>query len=134
MTGALYQPFAFGCRSGVTAVTVGLSLSILNWRWKLTVEIPSVAVQSRLSLLERNVFTLGQVVSVAPAGGGMVTVTSLRYQPLSPAVPEVTVYVITGPAAEAPPATVSSAARTAPSTRIRAGGTAHTSIRSRCSR
>ena len=34
VTGALYQPLPFGARSGELPVTVGASLSILNWRWK----------------------------------------------------------------------------------------------------
>src|SRR5579862_5979431 len=117
VTGALYQPFAFGGRSAVAAVTVGLSVSILNCKWKLTVDVPSVALQSRVSLLERNVLTAGHVVSVAPAGV-MFAVTALTYQPLSPAVPEVTEYVIVGPAAEASGATISSAAAHPPSAKI----------------
>ena len=35
VTGALYQPLAFGCRSGLAPVTAGLSLSILNWRCRV---------------------------------------------------------------------------------------------------
>src|SRR5438874_7602566 len=64
VTGVLYQPFPFGWWSAVAPVTVGLSLSILNWRWKVNVARPSVAVQSSVSVLARNVFTVGHVVSV----------------------------------------------------------------------
>jgi hypothetical protein len=64
-TGRLYQPFQSALREGVAAA-VGRSLSILNCRWNGIVAFPSVAVQSRASLLERKVFTIGQVVSLAP--------------------------------------------------------------------
>src|SRR5581483_2157243 len=112
LTGALYQPFAFGCRSTLAPVTVGLSLSILNWRCRLApTGEPSVAVQSSVSELAWNVFTAGQLVSVAPATP-ICPVTSLTYQPLSPVVPEVTVGVIVG-AATAWPARASAAIATA---------------------
>ena len=71
-------------------VTIGASLSILNWRWKATLEVPSVAEQSSESELERKVLTTGQFVSVALATW-ICAVTSLTYQPLLPAVPELTV-------------------------------------------
>ena len=59
------------------------------------VDDPSVAVQESVSLLIRKVFTTGQSLSVAPATA-ICAVTELRYQPLSPDVPELTVYEIAG--------------------------------------
>jgi hypothetical protein len=59
VTGALYQPLAFGLRSALEPVTVGASLSILNWRWRLAVMGPLVAEQSSVELA-RKVLTAGQ--------------------------------------------------------------------------
>ena len=88
-TGWLNQPFASAARLGDAPVTVGASVSILNCRWNGIDALPSVAVQSSTSPTALNVFAAGQVVSVAPCTE-IWTVTALRYQPLSPAVPDVT--------------------------------------------
>src|SRR5947209_330649 len=90
VSGWLNQPLPSGARSAAALVTLGASASILNWRRKEKVAVPSVAVQVRMSALARNVLTLGQSESVAPDTSSR-TVTALRYQPLSPAVPEVIV-------------------------------------------
>ena len=89
-TGWLYQPPASGDRSGTAELTVGASVSILNWRWKSTDDEPSVALHERASELVRNVFTSGQSESIAPCTESC-AVTALTYHPLSPGVPAVTV-------------------------------------------
>lgn len=66
LTGALNQPFPLGARSADEPVTVGASLSILNWRCRPTMFEPSVAVQSSVSELDENVQLAGQGFEVFP--------------------------------------------------------------------
>src|SRR5581483_1243285 len=121
VTGWLYQPPPSGARSGVADVTVGASVSILNCRWNCTVDVPSVALHDSASALDLKVFTSGQSESVAPWTASC-AVTALRYQPLSPVVPDVIVYETTGPAAPAVRAATSASASVARSAAVRISG------------
>ncbi len=89
-TGWLYQPFESAARSTDADETVGASVSILNW--SESCQLPpwlSVAVQLRASLLVLNVLATGQSELVTVLSTVTCTTTALRYQPLSPGVPDV---------------------------------------------
>src|ERR687884_195315 len=90
-TGLLNQPLGAAAGSVVAPVTVGLSLSILNCRWNVIVDVPSVAVQSTTSELDVNVRASGQFEDTTFCACS-VTPTFEMYHPFSPAVPDVIVY------------------------------------------